>query len=129
MFMRRLLLVLVIGVSASSANAFQKVALPSNPTTWGDALVRFIQPTSACEGGTVEQLRTRMAVSEPYSAAAFEQTHGEKMDLKYELEAADRIHLFGYRWATHGQRYRGFEGYLVVRRGCVIHAEITRYHN
>ncbi|RDZ26007.1 hypothetical protein [Lysobacter silvisoli] len=129
MVVRGLWLLLAIAVGAPLASAYEKVALPSDPSTWGGDLLERIQPTPACAGGTVEQLGKRLAVSEPYSAAAFERTHGKAIGFKRELADTDRVHAFSFRSERPGESYWGFDGVLVARGGCVIHARITNYDN
>ena len=65
----------------------------------------------------------------PYSAEAFEKTHGATIAFKRSLAEADRIQSFSFRSGPESGTYWGFDGYVVVRNGCVIHAEITNYDN
>ena len=133
MRLRRFSLVLAIGAVVPFAGADEKVFQPTDPATWGGDLVRFMQPTKECAGGTVEQLETRMAVSKPYLMEEFEATQGGAVALKGAVDGAlldaDRLRSFSFRSDLPGGTFWGIDGYVVVRNGCVIHAEITSYDN
>ncbi|KRD75947.1 hypothetical protein ASE43_14060 [Lysobacter sp. Root983] len=129
MLVRCCLLVVLVGMSAPSAIARGKAFPALDPASWEGDLYRFVQPTPDCRGGTVEQLGKRMEVSEPYLAEAFEKAYATTIPFKRELAPMDRIHSFSFRSEQAGTPYWGFDGYLVARGGCVIHAEITNYDN
>ena len=59
-------------LASSAVAAGEEVALPSDPQTWYGDLRPMITPTEQCPGGTVEQLRKRMSVSEPSSTRALD---------------------------------------------------------
>lgn len=129
MRLRRFWLVLVIGAVAPFAGADEKSLQPTDPATWGGDLVRFIQPTKECAGGTVGHLETQMAVSAPYSAEEFEVAQSGALALWDAPSDMDGMRLFSYRSDLPGGGFWGFDGYLLVRDGCVVHAKITSYDN
>ena len=66
MVMRRVVLAL-ISLVPLACNSTQ---LLSSRSTWGNFASRS-PPTEKCPGGTINQLRTRVAVSAPYTLANF----------------------------------------------------------
>lgn len=53
-----------IGLLASCASAPSEVL--SHPESWNDNFVQLSPPTPQCPGGSLSQLRLRLAVSEPH---------------------------------------------------------------
>ena len=100
--------------------------LLSPRSAWGDLASRS-PPTEECPGGTMSQLRTRMAVSSPYSLA----DAGPQVANVIRPRISNEHRLYSFQFSTdpNSDGYWGFSGYLVADDNCIIHAEVTGYDN
>ncbi|WP_062358125.1 hypothetical protein [Pseudoxanthomonas mexicana] len=89
----------------------------------------MITPTQQCPGGTVEQLRKRMSVSESHSARMLDARQRFSPSALRGIEDADVVHEFHFSAELAGGGFWGFGGYLISRGGCVIHAKVTTIDN
>jgi hypothetical protein len=122
MLMRRVALAL-ISLVLLACNGTQ---LLSSRSTWGDFASRS-PPTEECPGGTINQLRTRMAVSSPYTLADF----GPQVAslIRPRILSEHRLYSFQFSTDPDSENYWGFSGYLVAHDSCIIHAEVTGHDN
>src|SRR5690242_11962169 len=93
MFLRYSILSLVL-FGCTSVAATRDIVVPSEPATWNKDFTALVRPTPDCPGGTVEQLRKRMSVSEAYSPQAYEAAHQTSLGSLRGLAATDRLHEF-----------------------------------
>ena len=120
----RSLLIALISLAAIACGDSQ---LLSPPSTWGgDFTVRSL-PTDECPGGTLTQLRTRMAVSDRLALAEI----GADIPDSVRSGIVDSAQLYSFQYSTapDSGKFWGFSGYLVARGDCIIHAQITGYDN
>lgn len=110
-----------------AAVACSNTELLSPRSEWGADFADRSPPTSACPGGTVEQLATRMDVSSPYALTDF----GPKVSDRIRARIAGDHRLYSVRFATDPEAdgYWSFSGYLVARGDCIVHAEVAGYDN
>lgn len=125
--MRGLASAFLLGMSVLTTLACAPVASLSRPSTWGEDFIARSPPTTRCPGGTVAQLRSRMWVSKPVTAAQLGSDISEVV--KANVSDADRLHLFQFATDPGQGGYWGFSGYLVARRDCIIHVQLTGYDN
>jgi hypothetical protein len=128
MFFRYSIFSLVL-FGCTGAAATRATVVPSEPATWSKDFTALVAATPECPGGTVEQLRKRMSVSEPYSPRAYEAAHQTSLESLRGLVATDRLHEFYYRADLVGGGFWGFAGYLVVRGGCIAHVQVAAHDN
>lgn len=104
--------------------------VPSHPADWNQGLLSFSEPTPTCPGGSIGALRKHMTVSGPHLTpeAFLAGTHIRLPRLEGVL-AGDTYHSFQFRADLADGRFWGFDGYLVNRGACIIHAEITSHDN
>jgi hypothetical protein len=122
MFMRRVAIALI----SLAPLACSGTQLLSSRSTWGDLASRS-PPTEECPGGTMSQLRTRMAVSSPYALADF----GPQVANLIRPRILNEHRLYSFQFSTdpYSNSYWGFSGYLVAHGNCINHAEVTSYDN
>jgi hypothetical protein len=113
-----------VGVGAAGGTV-----VPSEPATWSKDFTALAGATPECPGGTVEQLRKRMSVSEPYSPGAYGAAHHATLGSLHGLVATDRLHEFYYRSDLPKGGFWGFGGYLVARGDCIAHVQVTTHDN
>jgi hypothetical protein len=121
-------------------------ALLTERSAWGD-LARFAEPTEACPGGSLEQLRQRVGVAGPSSIEELDRREAaaEVADLKagaatsivwfypvsdfirQKLRAPAELYTFEFSTDPSASPWWGFRGLLVAREDCLIHAEITGF--
>lgn len=119
-------------------------ALLTERSTWGD-LAQFAEPTQACPGGSLEQLRQRVGVAGPSSIEELERQEAEVADhkvspgrssvwlypvsdfIRQKLRAPAELYTFEFSTDPSVSPWWGFRGLLVVREDCLIHAEITGF--
>lgn len=116
-------------LASSAVAAGEEVALPSDPQTWYGDLRPMITPTEQCPGGTVEQLRKRMSVSEPSSTRALDTAQRFSQSTLPGIEDSDLVHEFHFSSELAGGGFWGFSGYLISRGECIIHAKVTSIDN
>ncbi|MBD9470922.1 hypothetical protein [Pseudoxanthomonas sp. PXM01] len=121
------LLALLLGGATVSAG--EETVVPSDPHTWYGDLRPLITPTGQCPGGTVEQVRRRMSVSEPHPVNASGVVRRFSLSTLRGVVDSDAVHEFYFRSDLSGDRFWGFGGYLISRDGGVIHTQVTTIDN
>lgn len=121
-------------------------ALLTERSAWGD-LARFAEPTEACPGGSLEQLRQRVGVAGPSSIEELDRQEAEAKVadhkagpgrsivwlypvsdfIRQKLRAPAELYTFEFSTDPSVSPWWGFRGLLVAREGCLIHAEITGF--
>lgn len=115
----------------------------SDPATWNPDFMRGALASPDCPTDTLRNVQTRMAAVGPYELAEFERTvayysspgdaPGEAVPtynrvselVRRSMAATDRVYAFRLSSpATEGST-RGFSGYLVVRRDCIVHVQVS----
>lgn len=127
------------GCSASGAD------LLSDRSRWNEDFTRLSPPTSACPGGSVAALRTRMQVMGPYTLASFKTMEASAKPeaseagtstvflyplsafIEQRIRASDRIHTFDFASHPDESPWWAFRGVLAARGDCIIHVDITGY--
>ena len=129
MYVVLLALILALGGSSASGSG-GAVLVPSPLASWPNDLRARIEPTPACPGGTVESLRKRMNVSASFdSPEAFQAVVRERLPPLMGLMPGDAFHQVYFHADLPNDTFWGFGGYIVVRAGCIVHADITSYDN
>jgi len=116
-------------LGSATVSAGEETVVPSDPGTWYGDLRPLIAPTGQCPGGTVEQLRRRMSVSEPRPVNASEVVQRFSQSKLHGVEGSDAVHEFYFRSDLSDDRFWGFGGFLISRDGCVIHTRVTTIDN
>jgi hypothetical protein len=112
-----------------SASAAEAIDVPSDPATWYGDFLNLIAPTKECPGGTVEQLRKYMYVSDPISALDSGAAQRFPLQALRGIEDSDGVHEFYFSSELPGGSFWGFGGHLISRGACVIHAKVTTIDN
>lgn len=129
MFIATLVLSAALGASTALV-ADETRQVPSLPNTWPSDFRDRMEATPTCPGGTPESLRRHMDVSAPFvSAEAYQAALREELPLLDGVQAGDVFHQFHFRSELPGNGFWGFSGYVVVRSGCIVHADITAHDN
>lgn len=105
------------------------VAVLSDPASWNSDFRRIVPSTGDCPGGTLEGLSVRMHVEGPYSPEAYRAPDRSYIKFADGIRDDDLIHSFYCSSQSETGRYWGFGGYVVVRDGCIVHADIDGYDN
>ena len=116
-----------IAVISLAAIACGGTRLLSPIDAWGSDFTDRSPPTEECPGGTLANLRTRMAVSEPYALASFQESIPDSV--RSQISRDDRLHKFQFNTAPDAEGFWGFSGYLVSRGDCIVHAKVGGYDN
>jgi len=121
-------------------------ALLTERSAWGD-LARFAEPTEACPGGSLKQLRQRVGVAGPSSIEELDRQEAaaEVADrkagpgrsivwlypvsdfIRQKLRAPAELYTFEFSTDPSVSPWWGFRGLLLAREDCLIHAEITGF--
>ena len=101
--------------------------LLSPRANWGRDFTDRSPPTSECPGGSLAQLRTRMAVSAPQELTKVVRDIPEPIGL--QVSRSDKLHTFQFSTDPATDAFWGFSGYLVARGDCIVHAEVTGHDN
>lgn len=104
-----------------------ETALLSAPRTWGSDFTDRSPATASCPGGTLSQLRRRMAIWQPEAPLEIQRSLPEPVRVR--LSDEDSIHEFQFSETPASGPAWGFGGYLVTRKGCIVHAEIRYFDN
>lgn len=118
-----------LSLGSSAVSAGEEIVLPSDPQTWYGDLRPMITPTEQCPGGTVEQLRKRIFVSEPHSTLTLDAAQRLSQSALRGVEDSDLMYEFHFSSELAGGGFWGFGGYLISRGECVIHAKVTTIDN
>lgn len=117
--------VAALGLLASSACSAPQVL--SHPESWNDDFVRLSPPTEQCPGGSLSQLRLRLAVSDPHPRPELVLRLPELLHV--ELDTEDELYSFQFSTDPDSADFWGFSGYLVGRSGCIVHVGALGYDN
>lgn len=120
---------LALLLCSGKVSAGEETVVPSDPRSWYGDLHSLVTPTEQCRGGTVEQLRQRMSVSEPYPAGVPDVVQRFALSMLRGVEGSDAVHEFYFRSDLSDERFWGFGGYLISRDGCVLHTRVTTIDN
>ena len=101
--------------------------VPSDPGGWDQDLLGMAVPTKDCPGGSIASLSKRMALSQPLGSAEFSQT--ARRDHLSGTLPSDQARRFYFRSELPGGSFWGFSGYVLGRRGCIVHAKVTSRDN
>ena len=118
---------LLVALTSLAAMACGESQLLSPRSTWGEDFAVRSLPTDQCSGGTLTQLRTRMAVTDPLALAEIGADVPDSV--RSGIVRSAKFYSFQYSTAQNSGKFWGFSGYLVARGDCIIHAEITAYDN
>ena len=99
----------------------------SAPENWNGDFIGLSPPTAQCPGGTLTQLRTRMAVSGPRPKSQLELHVPEALEAN--LRSEDELYSFQFSTDPNSVNYWGFSGYLIARGDCIIHVGTVGYDN
>jgi len=102
-------------------------ALLTSPGTWGQDFTERSPATDDCPGGTLSALRSRMAVHGAMSKMEITSRLPEAVRMR--IEDGDEAHAFRFEAGSGSAASWGFEGVVVVRGDCIVHAEITGRDN
>ncbi|MFZ5637764.1 MAG: hypothetical protein ACOY82_14380 [Pseudomonadota bacterium] len=94
---------------------------------WGSDFSSRSPATAACPGGSLRRLRGVMYVSPAMARAAFVPLVDDPV--LGRMSDRDRLHTFRFSTDPESPTYWGFEGYLVARDDCIVHAAITGHDN
>ena len=118
---------LTIALASLAAIACGGKLLLSPPNNWGGDFTDRSPSTDECPGGTVTQLRTHMAISEPLALAEIGADIPDPV--RSRIAKSDRFYAFRFTTAPDSGDFWGFSGYLVARGDCIIHAKTTGHDN
>jgi hypothetical protein len=116
-----------IALTSLAAIACGGDQLLSPPSTWGGDFTDRSPPTDQCPGGTVTQLRTRMAVSTPQNLSELMPRLPDSV--RSRISSEDTLHSFQFSTDPDSGNFWGFGGYLVAHGDCIVHARITSHDN
>jgi len=114
---------------ALAAAVAEPVSVPSDPAAWPPDVLRLTRPSQACPGGTLDHLRERAGVSAPYSVRDTDVARRFSLASLHGVADSDRLYEFFFRADLPSGSFWGFNGYVVVRASCVIHAAIIGTDN
>lgn len=118
----------LVGTKAGRADELTNP--PSLPESWPVDLRDRIEPTPDCIDGTVESLRKRVGVFDGFlDVKEFQVASKEDLSKLVGLLDGDSFHQVLFRADLPDGTFWGFGGFVVVREGCVIHAEISSHYN
>jgi hypothetical protein len=100
--------------------------LLSPPSTWGADFTDRSPATAACPGGSLRRLRGEMDVSAIDRRTFVPPVEDPVLD---RMSDGDRLHAFRFATDPTSPMYWGFDGYLVSRGDCIVHATIAGYDN
>ena len=118
---------LAIALTSLAAIACGGNLLLSSTSNWGGDFTDRSPPTDKCPGGTLTQLRTRMAISDPLTLAEISSDIPDS--IRSRIVDSDRLYSFQFSTDPDSGDFWGFSGYLVARGDCIIHAKTTGYDN
>ena len=101
--------------------------VPSDPSGCDQDLLEMAVPTKDCPGGSIASLSKNMALSRPLGLAEFSQT--VQRDHLSGTFPTDQARRFYFRSELPGGSFWGFSGYVLERRGCIVHVKITSRDN
>jgi hypothetical protein len=125
----RALLVCTLVVASNAACSGERVRVPSDPTSWDRAGLGLPAASERCPGGEIRIMRDDDPKMRPMTLAAYAETRPRALDRLRGVRNTDAVYPFYIGHVLADGSDTGMGGFLLVRDGCIIHAEINEYDN